>query len=80
MTFHLNHAFGISHQLLVNNKIPNLEIVDSFQMITSDLSAISIDNQSPLITVDGQAIYKHGAAKTNINLGMLNDGDLGTFR
>lgn len=54
---------------------PDLEIVDSFQMITSDLSAISIDNQSPLITVDGQAIYKHGAAKTNINLGMLSDGD-----
>lgn len=53
---------------------PDLEFNDLFQM-NLDADQLSIDQNSPLINVGGQSIYKHGCAKTNINLGMLNDGD-----
>lgn len=54
---------------------PDLEIIDTFQLNVGSQNALSIDPASPLITVDGQPILKHGCAKTNINLAMLNDGD-----
>jgi hypothetical protein len=54
---------------------PDLEIIDTFQLNVGSQNALSIDPASPLITVGGQPIFKHGCAKTNINLAMLNDGD-----
>ena len=53
---------------------PNLEFNDLFQM-NLDAGQLSIDQNSPLVNVGGSPIYKHGCAKSNINLGMLNDGD-----
>ena len=54
---------------------PDLEIIDTFQLNVGSQNELSIDPTSPLITVGGQPMYKHGCAKTNINLAMLNDGD-----
>ncbi len=54
---------------------PDLEIVDTFQLNVGSQNELGIDPTSPLITVGGQPMYKHGCAKTNINLAMLNDGD-----
>lgn len=54
---------------------PDLEIVDTFQLNVSSQNELGIDPTSPLITVGEEPMYKHGCAKTNINLAMLNDGD-----
>lgn len=54
---------------------PDLELVDTFQMTVGAQQQLQIDSSSAFINVGGQPIYKHGCVKTNINLGMLNDGD-----
>lgn len=55
--------------------LPDLELVDTFQMTVGVQQQLQIDSSSAFINVGGQPIYKHGCVKTNINLGMLNDGD-----
>lgn len=54
---------------------PDLEIIDTFQLNVGSQNELSIDPTSPLVNVGGQPILRHGCAKTNINLAMLNDGD-----
>lgn len=54
---------------------PNLEIIDTFQLNVGSQNELSIDPTSPLVNIGGQPILRHGCAKTNINLAMLNDGD-----
>lgn len=53
---------------------PDLQFDDLFQM-NFNAGQLGIDQSSPLINISGNPIYKHGCAKSNINLAMLNDGD-----
>lgn len=57
------------------NITPDLSYVDTFNTDPANTTGISIDPSSPMVMTNGNDPLKHACAKTNINLGLLQDGD-----
>lgn len=54
---------------------PDLSYVDTFNTDPANTTGISIDPLSPIVMANGNVPLKHACVKTNINLGLLQDGD-----
>lgn len=57
------------------NITPDLSYVDTFNIDAANTTSISIDPLSPMVLANGNVPLKHACVKTNINLGLLQDGD-----